>query len=236
MIDVDFDCRTEATKPKSDPDAVSRTLRHNHQYIWNKPLPNGKLFELDISCRMPLLTHRSELGIFELTSDHMRRTLADRVETKNLVNLLTEQLKQFAEDRAWLVSDCILFPCKKVDGKMTINGARGMNSRIGDRFDLTLECIRRHYDGEKSPLADAIARYAGFFRLFESFEGYVNFFMLQDLVDSGLEKVKYHLPFDNFQCNAVPRDLDSYIRYLASLQEFHARRADRVRSWCGEKA
>ncbi|WP_113903400.1 DUF6994 family protein [Brevibacterium celere] len=39
----------------------------------------------------------------------------------------------------------------------TINGARGLHPRIVDRFDLTLECIRRHYRGEPSPLADLVA-------------------------------------------------------------------------------
>ena len=63
---------------------------------------------------------------------------------------------------------------------------------IDDRFDITLECIRRHYElttktGDmrsvsSSPLGAVLARYADFFSLFESFEGYVNFFLLQDLV------------------------------------------------------
>ena len=37
----------------------------------------------------------------------------------------------------------IIYPSKRVDKKMTINGAR-TNGKIKDRFDLTfLECIRR---------------------------------------------------------------------------------------------
>ena len=46
----------------------------------------------------------------------------------------------------------------KIDGKMTINGARGFNAKIRDRFDLTLECIRRHYRNEDSPLTDVLGR------------------------------------------------------------------------------
>ena len=63
---------------------------------------------------------------------------------------------------------------------MTINGARGVNGKIKDRFDLTLECIRRHYTSEKSPLSDTLQRYSPFFNLFENFQGYVDFFLLQD--------------------------------------------------------
>ena len=77
----------------------------------------------------------------------------------------------------------MVFPGNQVDGKMTINGARGCHPRIRDRFDLTLECIRRHYLGEPSPLSDTLARYADFFGLFGDFAGYVDFFHLQDLVN-----------------------------------------------------
>ena len=65
---------------------------------------------------------------------------------------------------------------------MTINGARGCNRKIGDRFDLTLECIRRHYQREESPLSRTLSSYREFFELFGDFRGYVEFFLLQDLV------------------------------------------------------
>jgi hypothetical protein len=38
----------------------------------------------------------------------------------------------------------MLFPSNVVEGKMTINGARGCHPRLKDRFDLTVECIRLH--------------------------------------------------------------------------------------------
>lgn len=68
-------------------------------------------------------------------------------------------------------------------GAMTINGARGFNQSIADRMDLTLECIRRYYVGQRSPLTETLARYPDFFGLFETFSGYVDFFLLDDLVD-----------------------------------------------------
>lgn len=69
-----------------------------------------------------------------------------------------------------------LFPKKQIDRKNNINQARGMNSFINDRFDLTLECIRLYYNGEESPLYDTLLRYYAFFDLFKSFEGYIQFF------------------------------------------------------------
>ena len=54
-------------------------------------------------------------------------------------------------------------------------------ARIKDRFDLTVECIRRHYCGKPSPLNDTLARYADFFGLFGGFQGYVEHFLLPGL-------------------------------------------------------
>ena len=69
----------------------------------------------------------------------------------------------------------IIFPSYRVDRKNTINGARGINAKIADRFDLTLECIRRHYAVEESPLSDVLERYSDYFELFVDFKGYVEF-------------------------------------------------------------
>lgn len=76
----------------------------------------------------------------------------------------------------------MLFPGNRINGKMTINGARGFHPQIKDRFDLTVECIRRHYLKEANPLSKTLERYADYFRLFDDFQGFVDFFLLQDLV------------------------------------------------------
>lgn len=92
----------------------------------------------------------------------------------------------------------ILFPNKRIDGKYTINQARGINTLINDRFDLTLECIRRYYKAEKSPLYETFLRYNCFFNLFETFEGYVNFFLLNDSLDNK-GNIRFYLPFEEFK-------------------------------------
>lgn len=64
----------------------------------------------------------------------------------------------------------MVFPSNMVDGKMTINWARGCHTRITDRFDLTVECIRRHYQGGDSPpLRAGHVEYASYLGLAERF-------------------------------------------------------------------
>ena len=56
----------------------------------------------------------------------------------------------------YTIGGMMSFPGNRVDGQMTINAARGFHPRIKDRFDLTVECIRRHYGGADSPLARSL--------------------------------------------------------------------------------
>jgi hypothetical protein len=122
----------------------------------------------------------------------------------------------------------IVFPGKKVGGAMTINGARGCNARIRDRFDLTLECIRRHYFGEPSPLSGTFALYADFFALFGDFAGYVDFFLLQDLVDENTSTVKFFTPFVDFSASPLPGTVDAYREYRQRAIEFIKSRNRRI--------
>lgn len=75
--------------------------------------------------------------------------------------------------------------------------ARGGSRKIDDRIDLTPERIRRHHVGENSPRFIALSAYSDFFTLFENFDGYVDHFLMQDLVLSG-GTVRFILPFAEF--------------------------------------
>ena len=122
------------------------------------------------------------------------------------------------------IGSYILFPSNRIDRKPTINGARGINHKIADRFDLTLECIRRHYLQEDSPLATTLRRYASFFDLFDSFKGYVDFFLLQDLVADDYGAIRFYLPFNEFKNSPLPRNLSEYRTYRNGVLEFiHSR-------------
>lgn len=52
--------------------------------------------------------------------------------------------------KGWSIGGEIIWPSHPNN----INEMRGMNPYIKDRWDLTIECIRRYYKGEKSPLPD----------------------------------------------------------------------------------
>ena len=43
-----------------------------------------------------------------------------------------------------------------------INGTRGFNRKIADRFDLARECIRRHCPGQRNPLGAPLYAYPCF--------------------------------------------------------------------------
>jgi len=122
----------------------------------------------------------------------------------------------------------IIFPAKRINNKMTINGARGVNHKIQDRFDLTLECIRRFYLKQQSPLTDVLERNSNFFKLFSDFKGYVDYFLLQDLVERDYMTVKFWSKFDNFETTPLPKDKDEYLSYKSKLLDFVQARNQRI--------
>jgi len=126
----------------------------------------------------------------------------------------------------------IVFPSNRVDNKMTINGSRGLNRNINDRFDLTLECIRRYYLNEDSPLSATLGRYSQFFGLFKDFQGYVDFFLLQDLVTEDYLSIKFCLPFDSFHNPTLPSNVHEYLSYKNNMTNFVLARNHRILTTC----
>jgi hypothetical protein len=122
----------------------------------------------------------------------------------------------------------MVFPGNQIDRKWTINQARGCTRSIPDRFDLTLECIRRLYSNLGSRLAVTLSRYTAFFALFGDFSGYVNFFLLDDLVTEDLS-VKFFMAFDDFRPPSVPRDVRTYEEYRRRSIKFIEARNHRIK-------
>jgi len=227
MIDSKFDFRT-GIKPGQDPDRYSKSLQAYHKELWSKALPNGKAFDLAEGAGT-LLTHDSNLGRFSLSSDSISHSYIFTKRMQHIVGQLSEERKSEILRPLYTIGQFILFPSSKIDKKATINGARGLSARIVDRFDLTLECIRRHYLGGDSPLKDVFLRYRSFFDLFESFEGYVDFFLLQDLVRDDCSSVKFFIPFDdNWPTQPLPKSLEEYELYIASTINFVVSRGERM--------
>jgi hypothetical protein len=232
MINTAFDFRTDAGE--RDPDTHSATLRRYHRLLWSKALPGGEAFNLDDTTPGEYLHHRSQLGEFFLASDSVIPTFRDWMRMQSIVTQLPEADKEAFETIRCTIGGMLLFPSNKIDGKLTINGARGLNPRIADRIDLTLECIRRHYRLEASPLGETLQRYRDFFSLFGDFPGYVEFFLLQDLVTDDAGRVKFSMHFDDFTTPAVPRDIETYKEYRRLTIEFVKARNGRIYQWVFE--
>jgi hypothetical protein len=224
-LDTSFDFDLEA-HPR-DADSHSVTLRHYHQLLWsNQPLPSGRLFILQI--RGSELHHASDLGTFRLSSDAIATSLSGQLKGLDVMrHIPSDEIRQFKLVNGQ-IGGRIVFPANRVDRKNTINGARGLNRKIQDRFDLTLECVRRHYVGQWSPLSEDLNRYGEFFALFEDFRGYVRFFMLQDLVSADGTAIRFFLEFDEFQSSPLPMDRESYTRYRLATTAFVEARNRRI--------
>ena len=224
LIDTSFDVRDDADG--KDPDTYSPTLRRYHRLLWSKPLPIGRLF--DLTEKGAYLHPRSPLEKFVLSSDSIIQTFLTWGSTNGTTSQLTAKENEEFFTIACTVGATIVFPAYQVDGKPTINQARGFNRSISDRFDLTLECIRRHYLGETSPLGETLARYHDFFDLFNDFRGYVDFFLLHDLVADSYQGVKFFMPFDDFKPPAVPKDVDTYQEFRRRSMDFIGARNRRI--------
>ena len=226
-IDITFDFRAD-TPPGKDPDTYSRTLRSYHKLLWSKPLPNGKFFGLTDTKENAYLHHQSELGEFFLSSDSAVHTFSKWASMAHIISQFGAGEIEAFRSLGYTMGGMMVFPGSRINGKSTINGARGFHPLIKDRIDLTLECIRRHYTNEISPLSDVLERYADFFLLFDNFQGYIEFFLLQDLVTEDFSAIKFVMPFNNFKTPAVPKDLESYASYKDLVVKFVNERNQRI--------
>jgi hypothetical protein len=232
QIDVSFDFRNDTPGyPKSDPDVRSPTLRRYHKFLWSKPLPSGAEFTLVDTTRGVYLHHSSSLGEFCLASDAVIPTFRREVRLSHIFEQIPEELAEFVRI-GYTIGGMMLFPGVRVGRQMTINGARGFHPRVKDRFDLTIECIRRHYRSEPSPLQAVLGRYSSFFDLFGDFRGYVEFFLLQDLVANDCSTVKFFAPFTDFTSSPLPEDLPAYRAYQHSAVGFIEARNRRILDYC----
>jgi hypothetical protein len=224
IIDTSFNFYSDAKG--GDPDSTSPTLRKYHKILWSKPLSNGKSFDLSDEKSGIYLYHKSELGEFFLGSDAITHSYKNQKRKSWIVEQIPNEV-----DELFVVGSTIgayiIFPNNRINGNHTINQARGVNSLIDDRFDLTLECIRLFYLGKKSPLYETFLRYKEFLGLFNNFKGYVEFFLLQDLIDEN-GNIKFYLSFDNFKNPPLFFNIDEYLLYKKRVMTFIKLRNERI--------
>ena len=210
----------------ADPDSKSKTLQLYHQFIWSKPLPNGELMELNKGYGSNYLTWKQ----FRFGSDSIIASFRYekyRWMIRKVMDCLPDYQK-FIEDftrKSYTIGGVIIFP--KMKG--SINQARGCNPLICDRFDLTLECIRKYYNHENSPMYEVLLKNKDFFDLFVDFKGYVDYFYLQDLVNDDYTKVCFWLGDGEFEKNPFPKSVEEYFAWISKQLEFVEKRNARIK-------
>ena len=264
QFDVNFDTRSD-TPLKSDgtikdPDGYSKTLNLFHKLLWSKQLPNGEIFKLITGKKSNgwlKLVHSGRNGEFVLTSDAFGLTFRGWNDMQKIIyefkQLNPREFELFVK-KCSTIGGYIVFPgLMKIgeNGKrvQTMNQAR-VRSPLKDRIDLALECIRLYYKGIDSPLSLTIKTYSEFFSLFNDFEGYTKFFLLDDLVSEDFLNVRFFLPFDGFKktdkwnilrndisdkssklTDGFPRDLTEYKKFKTNMMNFIISRNIRINNW-----
>lgn len=228
MIDTTFDVRDDTPSGK-DPDSYSPTLRRYHQLLWSKELPCGQKLILDDK----LMGYIGDTQYW-FSGDSIIHSFSRWAKYQHVISQIDPSVIENFIHIGYTIGGDIIFPANVPagKGKMSMNQRRGILVKICDRFDLTLECIRRYYIDIESPLYSCINDYKPFFDAFVDFKGYVDFFLLQDLVTDDYSAIKYWYPFPGeFYSNPLPRNPEEYLEYVDTVQRFLSCRNARIDKW-----
>ena len=208
-----------------DPDSASNTMQLYHKLLYSKPLPNGEIMDLKAGSGANYLTWKH----FRFGSDSIIVSFRYKC-FKNMIEQVADSLANYHEymenyiHKSCTIGGKIIFPKRKGG----INQSRGCNQFIKDRWDLTLECIRRYYINEESPMSDILAQDKDFFDLFVDFKGYVDYFYLQDCVSSDYSKVVFWLGNGEFKPFPLPETVGEYLKWIEQELEFVKMRNNRI--------
>jgi hypothetical protein len=96
-------------------------------------------------------------------------------------------------------------------------------------YDL---CLISHYLGLESLLTECLDVYGDFFALFESFRGYVEHFLLQDLVDDTFTSIRFLHGSGDFSEDPLPASgVDDYREYMIQSMSFIRDRNQRIAAY-----
>jgi len=231
-IDITFDFSIETSGEKPDIDRDSSTLCKYHRLLWNKRLPNGEYPNLNEQYKNVLEIDTKTCKTI-LSSDTMINNYTGNWNKKfDLRYLQTIKEKDEFIKITHKIGNFIMYPRTRINKKDSFNQARGRNPKIHDRFDLSLECIKRYYDHDKNnPLQETIERYKDFFQLFRNFKSYCKFFFLDDLTKNDYTEINHFLTFNDFKEKPIPRDADQYRQYMNNATEFINKRIKRIQNY-----
>lgn len=217
-----------------DPDSYSPKLRLYHKILWSKNLNGTKLVLKEGKSNYDYL-YSDENGInMRFASDSLVTGFRyyDCIELHNELKRKNanyqKELEQYIR-LTYTIGGMIIFP--KFDNTKSINQMRGFNSKIRDRVDLTIECIRKFYKNEDSPLSFSINKNRAFFDLFESFENYINFFLLQDLVSDDYKTTNIWIGQGDFSKPILPQSIDDYRIWVEKSTDFINKRNNRIANY-----
>ncbi len=239
MIDVMFDFTTDTpgywdeNKKRLDPDFYSPTLKMYHKELWSRELPNGEVMELEMRKAPYYLTWKdfdfgSDSIIVEMKYPKNQKIINQVYEKIDDPDLYYENLLR----KSYTIGGMVIFPRHR----NSMNAMRGMLIKISDRWDMTLECIRRYYNGEDSPLYKTICSDKEFFDLFVDFKGYVDFFFMQDMVSEDYSIVDCWCGDFSFEGSGLPKTVDEYFKFIELEHEFLKKRNARIKEFCNDES
>lgn len=184
IIDIDYDYRNDSN---FDPDTDSKKLKETQISIYKKALPCDKniCFNLELTEDNYLLYNDMRLGsdtITQIYSEWHRNYYISNLLSKVKERMGSINFEEIFAKATQTIGGHIIFPSKR---EISINTHRKNPKELRDRFDLTLECIRRFYEEKNSfnPLDSILSKNSDFFALFKNFKSYIDFFYLNPLID-----------------------------------------------------
>ncbi len=66
--------------------------------------------------------------------------------------------------------------------------------------------------------------------MFENFTGYINYFLLNDLLDEN-NNINFYLPFDNFKTRPIFSSVNQYLLYKENVIDFIKLRNKRIENY-----
>ena len=224
---------------EKDPDKYSKGLGEAHCTLWSS---KNKLKNLQWTPYNKLITVIDGVE-FIFTPDSITNSFKDsdrlvkgcgkkeKEVIKNYSQNVQRLIKEYV-DTDYTIGSSIIFPIS-INGesiKYTMNIARGMSAKVHDRIDYTLECIKRYYEKtDDNPLIKAIEKSGAFFKLFNSFKEYVDFFFMNDLIDESGNVIGFTGLID-FN-NPFPKTSEEYMTYLKNTMSFVEKRNRRIQEY-----
>src|SRR5699024_7268614 len=108
---IDGKINMQSNARGDDPDSTSQSLYSYHKILCNKPLHNGKLFQLSDSQRCAYLYHNSELGEFFLGSDSITHSYKNQKKFKEITEQAPKHVNELYDAGSTIGAFIEIFWC-----------------------------------------------------------------------------------------------------------------------------